>query len=91
MKVYRADTPLAATTEPVSVSSDKKEENNNVKVTDVGSVLSDIAKRAAARKAAKDASNKKLRDDITERRNSEKKQTGAGKLIGLRGFGDYGK
>ncbi len=63
-----------------------------MKVTDVGSALADITKRAATRQAAKDASNKKVREDIAARRAAAgKTQTGTGKLIGLKGLGDYGK
>jgi hypothetical protein len=69
-----------------------KEDDSDVKVTDIGTALSDITKRAAARQAAKAAANKKVRDDIAERRASAgKTQTGTGKLIGLKGLGDYGK
>lgn len=68
------------------------EDNSEVKVTDVGTALADITKRAAARQALKDASNKKVRDDIAARRAAAgKTQTGTGKLIGLKGLGDYGK
>lgn len=100
MKIYRLDTPLANTPEPTpekirELTRKDKEENkenvSDVKVTDVGTALADITKRAAARQAAKNASNKKVRDDIAERRAKEgKKQTGTGKLIGLKGLGDYG-
>lgn len=68
------------------------EDVSEVKVTDVGTALADITKRAAARQALKDASNKKVRDEIASRRASAgKTQTGTGKLIGLKGLGDYGK
>lgn len=68
------------------------EDVSDVKVTDIGTALADITKRAAARQALKDAANKKVRDDIAARRAAAgKTQTGTGKLIGLKGLGDYGK
>ena len=102
MAIYRADVPLGETSQPerVSVSFDEKptkktkekDDASNKTVTDIGTALADITRRASERQKLKDASNKKVRDSIAERRKTEgTKQTGTGKLIGLKGLGDYGK
>lgn len=71
------DTPLAETPEPT-------------KVTDVGTALADIAKRSAERKNLNDISNEKLQNAKDARSRVRRERASTPKLVGLKGFGDYG-
>ena len=74
----RPDTPLAST----------PESKNSGKVTDVASALSDIQKRADARKKISDEGQKKLNDARRARSGKGATQTGSGKLQGLASLRD---
>jgi hypothetical protein len=72
-KTNRPDTPLAATP-------------TNSKVTDVGTALADIQKRADARKKIVDEGQKKLNEARRASKDKGRTQTGSGKLQGLAGL-----
>ncbi len=70
------------------MAEDKETKDKESKVTDIGTALADIQRRADERKKVVDANNKALSDKRAARSAARKPlQTGDARLVGLATFG----
>jgi len=75
----------------MAASKDKDKKEDVVLVTDIGTALNDINKRASERKKFLSDSNEKVIKSKETNRAKKKSSQSLIKISGLKGLGDYGK